>query len=79
MFWLGRLAFLLLMAAAPGCYTLSLMQDPKPVAPGTVRATVGMASNIDGPAPSQHLGVRVGLVPQAEARVKLSFASSDLV
>jgi hypothetical protein len=62
---------LLLLTAASGCYTLSLMQDPKPLSPGAVRGSVGMAVNPERAWPSQHLGLRVGLIPHVEARAKL--------
>lgn len=69
-------AWLPLSAAMTGCYTLSLMQDPRPLAPGTARGSVGMSFN---PGPSLHLAARVGVLPHVKLRAKLSALSQDSI
>jgi hypothetical protein len=63
---------LLALALLPACYSLSLMQDPKPVPPGTFRANAGMAVSFEHPAPITHLGLRLGIFPNVEARAKVA-------
>jgi hypothetical protein len=50
------------------------MQDPRPVAPGTARGSIGTSFD---PYPSFHLGVRVGVLPHVELRAKLSAISDN--
>jgi hypothetical protein len=72
-----RLWLLWACLTAPACYSLSLMQEPKPLAPGRVRGSVGFGWNLERlPAPSLHTGLRVGVLPHVEARVKASWIGS---
>ena len=69
---MARAALLTLALLASGCYALTIGQEPKPVAPGKVRATTGMGWNLERPAPYLHVGLRVGVAQRTEARLKLS-------
>ena len=69
---LARLIFTCLLVLSPACYSLSLMQEPKPLRPGTVRVIAGNGFNTARGAPDLNLGLRVGLFPRTEARVKLT-------
>jgi len=53
------------------------MQEPKPLRPGAVRAIAGNGFNTARWAPDLSLGLRVGVVPGAEARVKLTLFSDE--
>lgn len=67
----NRLA-LVALALLPACYSLSLMQEPKPVPPGTLRAIAGLAVNPEQGGPIPHFGLRLGILPHVEARAKIA-------
>lgn len=69
--WVGVLALL------GACYSMSLMQEPKPLPKGAVRGAAGLAFNAAiGPVPTPQVAARVGVVDHVEARLKLSSVGS---
>jgi hypothetical protein len=72
--WCGHLlsAALAALLSSSACYSLGILQEPKPTPPGKVRASAGIAVNVDRPLPSHQVAVRVGLWTRTEARLKLS-------
>ncbi|HVZ34350.1 MAG TPA: hypothetical protein VG963_18105 [Polyangiaceae bacterium] len=65
--WLGAFAL------CGACYSMTLMQEPKPLPQGKVRGSAGFAVNTTSPGPSPQLAARVGLGAATEVRLKLSF------
>lgn len=64
----GALPWLFLLAVC-SCYSASLLQEPKPMPPGSIRVAVGAGAGTDALQPT--LGVRVGVAPRTELRGKL--------
>jgi len=65
--WLGPLAL------CGACYSMTVMQEPKPLPQGAVRGSLGLGVNTSAGVSAQ-LASRVGLGLRTEARLKLSFA-----
>jgi hypothetical protein len=58
-------------AALAACYSLSAMQEPRPLPQGGVRPAVGLGIDSKRGGPSLQLGTRVGLGAGTEVRLKL--------
>lgn len=63
---------LLLILLSWSCYSLSLVQEPQVLPPGAVRGTAGISGQV-GRLPILATGLRAGLFPTGEARLKLSW------
>ncbi|MDB4973629.1 MAG: hypothetical protein JWN48_1970 [Myxococcaceae bacterium] len=61
---------LLLVAVVSGCFSASLLQEPRLLAPGKVRSAVGFELGTKSLNTTPILGVRVGVAPRVEARGK---------
>jgi hypothetical protein len=68
------LAALMLCGA---CYSMTLMQEPRPLPQGAVRGSAGLAVNASNPGLSVQVAARVGLGAGTEARLKLSLPGAQ--
>ncbi|MDB4986695.1 MAG: hypothetical protein JWN04_1873 [Myxococcaceae bacterium] len=72
----GSLQLALLLVVA-GCYSSSLLQEPKPLPPGKVRGAIGLEiASPTGVSPA--VGARIGLAPRTELRGKLSGGGGEI-
>jgi hypothetical protein len=67
------------LALVTACYSMSTLQEPKPLPQGAVRGSVGLGSVAAHHRgfPDLQLALRVGLIDRVESRLKLVLPGSD--